>query len=452
MPRQIIVKVISVAGITIGLLIPLTMIRGLIQERSLFREQARTDIAESWTGAQNVLGPVLTVPFAIEDVSVGVGHRKQTKRILLPEELRITASLRTERRKRGLYSVPVYHTQLQIVGSFDVRSLAGIAEADPRNFLEDATLAIAISDNRGIAKAPVLTWDGQTKEFRSGCGLPGVGNGVRSTVGIIDPLRSTRYAFRIDLELRGMESISFAPVGRDTRVTLDAAWPHPSFTGRFLPVEYSIEDGGFQAEWSVSHLATNPADTIARLSEASGHNLWVDSFGVSLITPVDVYQQASRSVKYGSLFVILTFTAFFLVEISRKLMFHAMQYLLIGMALVIFFLLLLSLSEHLPFGVAYLVAAVACIGLVGTYLSSSLGRMSSGLSIVAVLSGLYGMLYAILKSEDNALLMGSLLLFVALAAVMIVTRKLDWYKLASQIGPAKTNTGGVTPEGSSTSP
>jgi len=150
--------------------------------------------------------------------------------------------------------------------------------------------------------------------------------------------------------------------------------------------------------------------------------------------------------------VILTFTAFFLVEISRKLMFHAMQYLLIGMALVIFFLLLLSLSEHLPFGVAYLVAAVACIGLVGTYLSSSLGRMSSGVSIVTVLSGLYGMLYAILKSEDNALLMGSLLLFVALAAVMIVTRKLDWYKLASQIGPAKTNTGGVTPEGSSTSP
>jgi inner membrane protein len=440
MAKRIVVKIVSVVGITIGLLIPLIMIRGLVLERTEFRREARENIAQSWTGAQTVVGPVLIVPHSRLESRVDEDDPEKEEKtlvrrqkILLPEVLQVSSIVKTELRRRGLYHIPVYLTDLTIRGSFDATPMLKELDRFPDSVLEESLVSLGITDNRGIATPPTLRWNSEPFEFRSGSLLPGIRNGVRSDVGIVNPEHS--YTFEMTLELRGMESLSFLPMGRDTHVTMDAEWPHPSFTGRFLPVEYEIADGAFQAEWSLSHLATNPEEIIESLVDHGEPMLAGDSFGVSLITPVDIYQQAERSVKYGNLFVVLTFTGFFVVEFARRLNFHAMQYLLVGLALVIFFLLLLSLSEHIGFGWAYLVASVGCVGLVGVYLSASVGRFSSGVSIVGVLSGLYGMLYAILRSEDNALLMGSLLLFAALAAVMLVTRKLDWNKLGGQLVP-----------------
>jgi len=430
---KLVFKIVAVIVITIGLLIPLALIGGLIQERTRYRAEARADIARSWTGAQDLLGPLLVVP-ARRSGSAEEGEDRYL--FVLPETLEIRASLRTETRRRGLYAVPVYYTQLAISGEFDLSqaTLAGGtagAELDP----DLAFLALSFSDNRGIVAQPKLVWAGGVRELSSGSMLSSRTEGVHAFVGPLDPGSEARYPFQIDVELRGMETLQFAPAGRNTRVVMDAGWSHPSFVGRFLPVEYEIDAERFTAEWRVSGLAAGRPQTWfgggRKVAELLGN-----TFGVSLINTVDIYQQAMRSVKYGHLIVLLTFTAFFLVEMVRRLRLHPLQYLLVGLALVIFFLLLLALSEHMAFGIAYLVAAIACVGLIAFYTASTLGRAANVAGLTATLGGLYGMLYAILQSEDNALLMGSLVLFFALAAVMLVTRRFDWYRLGQQSGSA----------------
>jgi inner membrane protein len=231
-----------------------------------------------------------------------------------------------------------------------------------------------------------------------------------------------------------MESLSFSPVAQNRRVMLDAGWPHPSFVGGFLPVEYQVDDDSFTAEWNVSGLATGWRKPWIGWDQSPPVPSAMD-FGVSLFNSVDVYQQAMRSVKYGNLIVLLTFTAFFLIETVRRLMLHPLQYLLIGLALVIFFLLLLALSEHIVFWAAYVIAAASCAGLVAVYTAAVLRSLPNAVGVGAILGGLYGMLYAIMMSEDNALLMGSLLLFAALAAVMLVTRRIDWYRMGRELRP-----------------
>ncbi|ANM30852.1 hypothetical protein ABI59_16625 [Acidobacteria bacterium Mor1] len=450
---RIALKIAAVVALTIGLLIPLAMIRGVIQERSHFRHQARSDIASSWTGAQQLFGPVLSVPYTLYgwekplDPKTGkpTGEdpvrvvKRQTRHLIPPRELRIKSELGTETRRRGLYEVPVYSTKMLLEGTLDTSSLAEIEPGDLEIEFGEPELVVSVSDNRGIASQPEVVWNQRPLEVNSGSGLPGIPSGVRSPTGEID-LEGGLYAFHIALDLRGMERIAFSPVGDDTRVDLTATWPHPSFTGDFLPSEYEVHESGFTASWQVSHFATDTAQVLERLLAPEGDHAGQvrgRCFGVSLINPVDIYQQATRSAKYGVLFIVLTFTAFWLIEFLRKLQLHPVQYLLVGLSLTIFFLLLLSLSEHMPFGAAYGISMAACVGLIGFYMSASLGSLANSGGVVAALSGLYGMLYAILMSEDNALLMGTLLLFAALAAVMLATRKIDWYALSRQLAETR---------------
>lgn len=418
MARLDLVKIICIVVIGVGLLIPLAMIRGLVQERSKFRDAARADIARAWTGPQWLLGPVLSAP-----VKLAEGYGRIHK---FPESLTIRATLHTEMRKRGLYSIPVYLTRLEIEGEFDTTGL---------DASEDVILSLAIADNRGIVQQPTLTWGDATSEFVPGSGLPQLANGIHARVPVFPGENEGRRSFSIELELRGMSSLEFAPVGRDTRVELHGVWPHPSFTGRFLPVQYSIENDQFDADWHVPHIASDAQQTLDELNAGRIERLRQGTFGVELFNPIDRYHQSMRAVKYGILFVILTFTAFFLVELTRDLRLHPIHYLLVGFGLTIFFLLLISLSEHVAFWIAYLLAALACIGQIAGYLVAVLGRVASGIRFGALLGGLYGMLYMILLSEDNALLMGSLLLFLALATVMYVTRRLDWYSIGDTRRP-----------------
>lgn len=435
-------KILAVALITIGLLVPLAMMRGLIRERAGYREEARVDIARSWTGAQTLGGPLLAIPVRLpeqgrhDDGSGPSEGRDPGYLFAVPDRLDVQASLRTELRRRGLYSLPVYHSSLVISGEFQLSwetLLPGATDGSDLD-LARAFLALSLSDNRGIAGRPTLTWAGDAREISSGPVLTELGEGIHAVVGPLDPDRQTRYPFRMEVGLRGMETLRFSPIAKDTRVMIDAGWAHPSFVGGFLPVEYEIDGERFTAEWRVSGLATGWRKPWLASESAECPSL-DKTFGVSLINSVDVYQQAERSVKYGNLIVLLTFTSFFLVEMVRRLMLHPMQYLLVGLALVIFFLLLLALSEHIVFWAAYLIAAVACVGLVAVYTASALGRATNTIAVTATMGALYGMLYAILKSEDNALLMGTLLLFFALAAVMLVTRRFDWYRLGREIRP-----------------
>ena len=211
--------------------------------------------------------------------------------------------------------------------------------------------------------------------------------------------------------------------GEANRIHLKSDWPHPNFGGRFLPQSRSVDRRGFEAQWAISHLARDFDATLTPSREA---------LSIGFVDPVNIYLQAERAVKYGVLFIALTFAGFFLTETLRRTPIHPMQYLLVGLALAIFFLLLIAFSEHLPFAAAYGIAAAACIGLIAWYLAGAFGGWRRGQAFGSGLTGLYGVLYGVLLSEDNALLMGSLLLFLALGTVMLATRRLDWYVLGSR--------------------
>lgn len=436
-------KVVIIALLMLILMIPLAMIRGVISERTSYRDQARQSIAESWTGAQKVLGPLLVVPYTeVKNRSVWDENLKRYREesytsrdylYILPDQLNVAAAMHTDERSRGLYSLPVYTSEMSIDGEFNTRPLVElVARKGGRINVGDAYLSVAITDIRGVVVQPQLNWQGRTVNFASGSQITNLESGMHARVGELSQSAVERHPFSFEMSMRGMETIEFSPVGNSTQITLEAAWPHPSFTGRYLPTERTIDGGMFTARWQVSAFSSDMPRIVAECAEGSCQEFNGNTFGVSLVNPVDLYQQAERAVKYAILFITLTFVAFFLFEVMKQLRLHPMQYLLVGAALTVFYLLLVSLSEHIAFRWAYLAAALSSTLLITVYVSGVLASWGRGLGLGSGLLMLYGMLYAILRSEDNALLMGSLLIFAVLGSVMLITRNFDWYRLGSQ--------------------
>jgi inner membrane protein len=309
-------------------------------------------------------------------------------------------------------------------------------------------VAFGISDPRGIRAVPAVHVDGVSLEPRPGADLGWIKHGFSAVL----PSGAAGRTVTVDaaLELVGTDRLMFLPIGGVTDVEVSSDWPHPGFVGAFLPDERSVSGRGFRAHWRLSRFATGIDDAVARIRDSMGRGLPVPpdarsgmpgfpdtDLGVRFVQPVDVYQQSERAVKYGFLFVFLTFVAFFLFEVLRRMAVHPIQYVLCGAALALFFLLLVSLSEHLPFAAAYLIASGGCVGLVAFYFGHVLGRMRRGAAFGSLLGALYGFLYVILQSEDYALLLGSLLLFAALAIVMTMTRHVDWYRLSEETPSAR---------------
>lgn len=420
--------------------IPLQMIQGIVSERESYRYQARSDIERSWTGAQQLVGPLLVVPYSLvwsedvrderNDTTRTYERRSEHRMVIAPEELEIDARLQTEQRQRGLYNVPVYTADIALQGQFDLMRVRQLEQryADDNRSVEWSTpyLGVLLSDLRGSVNRPLLDWNGQQVRFDSPARLEKAGQGMHAE---LPNLTGQVSSFSLQLQLRGMESLSFAPVGGETRVNLTSGWPHPSFIGKFLPIERAISNEGFTARWVMAAFSSNMVEKTNRCAEGNCQSLLESSFGVSLLNTVDIYQQAERALKYGLLFIILTFALFFVYETLRGLRLHPMQYLLVGLALSVFYLLLVSLSEHIDFGLAYFISQAACAALLGTYVSGVLRCRLSGAIFGVLTSLLYGVLYVILRSEDNALLMGSLLIFAMLAGTMLATRKVDWYRL-----------------------
>jgi inner membrane protein len=326
-----------------------------------------------------------------------------------------------DERHRGLYKAQVYGLGGALRGRFEVPADRGLPA---RNVVAPgrAYLVMGVSDLRGLGSRTRLQWDGAARDFAPGVPDGCLPMGIQVDLGPVSALAPGVHAFEVPLDLRGSQDLSIAPVAGRTDVKLGSNWATPSFGGRFLPTQPpQVGAQGFDASWQVSQLARN---LDAALRPDGGEVL-----SVSFIEPVNVYLKVDRATKYALLFISLTFAAFFLFEVLERLPVHPMQYGLVGVALAMFFLLLVSLSEHLPFHWAYVAASGACILLLGSYLVHVLRSRARGWGFAGALTLLYGVLYGLLVSEDNALLMGSILLFGALAAVMTATRKIDWYAL-----------------------
>ncbi|MCL1634080.1 cell envelope integrity protein CreD [Luteimonas sp. SX5] len=443
---RLLLRFITVGGLALLLLIPLTMIRGTINERQAYRAEAVRSIARSYAGEQSIAGPVLVVPY-VETIEVeerndeGVVIRKVKRDgesghwTFFADSMDVEGKVVPSSRRLGLHEVRVYELKGVLAARFQAKIPADADPNLPRK-IGRPWLSYGIADVRGLAGTPRLRVGGSERPLEQGLGSrDGAGVHVR----LAAPRAGETLALdsRLDFALGGTESLAISPLAKRNRIVLDSVWPHPQFNGSFLPRTRTIDAKGFHAEWEISSLATNAqAQYLAgakagKAGEPAPGGL--DVIGLSLVDPVNVYSQADRASKYGILFIVLTFVGFAMFELIKRLPIHPLQYLLVGLALAIFFLLLLSLSEHIAFWRAYLVSAAACIGLQAFYLSHVLRSKLRGLGFAAMLTMLYAVLYGLLVSEDNALLMGSLLLFGILAAIMWVTRKVDWYELGSSL-------------------
>ncbi len=424
---SIALKLLLLGGVILVLLVPLAMIRGLVREREMRRFIAEDEIVSLWGGEVTVAGPVLTVPFrATRRDEKGNAESYVDYAHFLPAELEITATADPQVRSRGIYDVTLYECGLQVTATFlppDLRSLR--IDVDSALW-EEATISVSLPDLRSLRAPVTLRAGDQDYAFRSASALTRLLAGEISARGGESSIHG--FAVSFDMRLGGGRQLRFTPLGGETLVRLESSWPSPSFAGAFLPSTRELDATGFEAEWYVHSLSRNyPAQWISG-SVGMGEILG-SSFGVDFIVPVDAYLKTERSVKYGILFVFLPFVVFFLLEVFGPSRVHILQYLLVGIADVVFYLLLLSLSEHLPFAVAYAAAAGAVTAVVCGYACSILPSRRAGLLMLPVLGSAYLFLYTVLLSEDYALLIGSLGVFVMVAAIMLLTRKVNWYDL-----------------------
>jgi inner membrane protein len=387
---------------------------------------------------QILTGPVLAIRYRTKttaeiyrDMNTGAvvtrpaSSESERLAVVPAETLTIGGRADVEQRYRGIYKARLFHLDLQVEGVFKLP--ADLIPSGRENEVVEAraVMLLGIYDLRGLDTAPEVLIDERPMRFatpkdkRFDSILPG--SRLELDLGALTPGEVRTIAFSMPLKLTGTEAFSIAPTAENNSVHLQSDWKHPSFQGRFLPRTRQVAHDGFSAQWEVSGLARNLDDTLKKQGQ--------EVLGTAFMEPVNIYLQSERAVKYGSLFVVLTFAAFFLGEILRRRPMHILQYLLVGLALAVFFLLLIALSEHLPFLTSYLAAAAACIGLIAFYLAGVFGSWRPAFTFGGGLAGLYAMIYVILQLEDQALLMGSFLLFAALAAVMLGTRRFDWYGL-----------------------
>jgi inner membrane protein len=413
-------RVAGISLLVLALQIPIHLIASTIDERRATRGEAVQEITNTWGGAQELVGPILSVPI-IQRISDKEERFVGWQR-LLPRTLAVTGSAATENRRRGIFDVPLYVANLHVEASFAQPDDKEILAPDEKLQWKGAVLSYGLTDPKSIRSSSGIAWEpgpgDDALPFSAGlhAALPQPGIGA------------VNVAF--ELGLSGSGRLSVIPTGDDTVVQITSPWRDPSFDGAWLPTTRTVSASGFDATWRVLNLArTFPSRW--RGSKIDQSRLYASSFGVSFLSPVDTYRTNDRAVKYELLFLGLTFVCFSLVEILGALRVHPMQYLLVGLALCLFYLLLLSLSEQIGFNRAYAIASAAVVFLVSAYLRAVLATRGRALAFGSFLTGLYGFLFVLLQVQDYALLVGSGGLFVALAGFMWLTRRLDWYALRS---------------------
>ena len=469
MNKMLVLKLLAIAALTVVILIALFMVSGIITDRERFRDEAISSIEESYAGAQTWVGPVLVQPYTEPETSTELGPDGKTKvnvvmkevsDVTFPAKMAFAGTLDPSERRHGLYRAAVYGMQAHVTASIDVPDQPSTSG---RNFGEPY-LAFELSDVRGIIGLPVVRVNGQPMTMTQGgvvsgaieqlatepashSSFPGIlatplravaggsGGGWQPNLRVRLPNaqrgHTAHYDVDVTMQIAGTQRLSVAPIADLNDVMLQSSWPAPLFAGRFLPRAPEVGSKGFLATWSLSSLAAATQQQII----TGGND--IDTLNVSLLTPIDPYKLSDRATKYGILFVLLTFGGFFIFEVMKQMPIHPVQYMLVGFGLAVFFLLLISFSEHMRFGLAYLLASAACIGLLTFYLCFVLKTLGRGLAFGAMLALLYAAVYGLLISEDNALVLGSVLLFVVLAVVMFVTRKVDWYSGSDELAKVK---------------
>jgi len=412
-------KFLIVGALILILLIPAEMIKSLIKERNALRNSVIDEVSYKWGNPQTLAGPLLTIPYKQY-------FRKDNKIIeevhyahFLPENLEINGDVNPEIRYRGIYKVVVYSSNLEFKGNFRKPDFSQWKINESDILWDDAYLSVRVPDMRGIRDIVKINWNKDVFDVNPGINQQNY-SGISSQVKIGD---SEQYDFSYNLNLNGSSSLNFIPLGKETNIAIASPWTNPSFDGAFLPYEREVNEKGFNAKWKVLHLnRTYP-------QQWTDDSYYIDdsAFGVGLLFPVDQYQKSLRSAKYAIMFISLTFLVFFFTELLNKKRIHPIQYLLVGLGLSIFYSLLVSLSEHMSFNWAYLIASVSIIGLITAYAHSIFKnlRLTAILSLILVI--LYLFLFTILQLQDYSLLLGSIGLFLTLAIVMYLSRKIDWY-------------------------
>lgn len=431
-------KLCLVGGLIVLLLLPLVLAGALVSERESRAHGVRYEVARVWGQPQKLNGPFLVVPYTVKvetkegDKRVETLHERRA--VFTPELLEIKADSASKVLHRGIYTANVYTAKVNVSGRFGVPDMSEVI-SDPQAIRwHDAILVLGLSDVSGLKEAAKVRIDGTTDvAFAPSIGIAGVdtsgiharlmGSKPDGPVAKDTPLSA--FAFQTDLVFTGSGDLSFAPAARDTRVALASDWPSPSFSGAFLPAERSVTDAGFTANWQVPHLARSVPQAWAA-NDQGIERLQPFLFGVSFYQPVDFYDLINRSVKYGVLFLAAAFMAVFLFEVLSAKRVHWVQYLFTGLALTFFYVLLLSLAEHIGFSWSYLIASAATGAMLAAYVALALGSARAGTIMAAAFALLYGILYLILRLEDYALLAGALLGFAGLTIIMFATLRVNW--------------------------
>ncbi len=426
--NSISLKLIVIGFLILLFLIPISMIESLVYERQNRKSEAINEVSSSWGNPQTIAAPFITIPYyeftrTTDENGKSVLIRTKHKAYFLPEDLLIQGEIFPQIRYRGIYHVVVYNSKMKISGKFAPINF-DVFKIDDKNVLwDEAEINIGISDLRSIKQSVHIKTQDTVFAFNPGLsGFEVAGSGISSP---LNWSNDKELAFSVDLDLNGSSSLDFLPLGKQTKVKLTSTWANPKFMGAFLPEPRQINDDGFSAEWTVLHLNRNYPQSFLQ----SEGNISESAFGVSLLLPVDEYQKNMRAGKYAVLIIALTFVVFFFMQVLNKIMIHPIQYIIVGLALMVFYSLLIAISEQLSFNRAYLISSVAIIGMVGLYVKAILKSKKLALFLTGVMVLLYLFIFTIIQLQDYSLLFGSIGLFIVLAIIMYLSRNIDWYNI-----------------------
>jgi inner membrane protein len=433
-------RLVMMGVVFIILMVPLTMMYPVVQERTHRRDEVVTEISNLTGGAQTLGGPVLVIPYRHSWTdSAGRLQRGAAQAHFLPESLDISGQLETETRDRSLFPVVIYRAHLKVQGQFARPDLTRVRPAPEEILWDDATVSLGVSDPKGISRRLELTLNGQRSPFVPGTGDVGIfATGVHAAAAGLSATNADRLPFELQIDLTGTRELRFLPAGNETTVHLTSTWPHPSLVGSPLADQRRVDASGFDVTWHVPYFGRGFAPQWTSYGQNTDQlkaHAATSAFGVVLMQPVDIYVQTERAVKYAALIIVMTMAIAFIWEILAAILVHPVQYLFVGFTMCLFFLLLLSLAEHTGFDAAYLIATIATVSLLSYYWSAILRGARHRWLMGAALSVLYGYLYLLLRLEDYALLAGSVGLFAMLALVMFLTRAVNWYDL--RLGPER---------------
>jgi inner membrane protein len=429
------IRLAIIAFISLVLLIPAVMIQFLITERQERRNEVIQEVFSKWGDSQTIAGPILSIPYNFL-VKNEDGELFNTTRYahVLPKDLNIRVEVLPEMRYRGIYEAVLYTAKILLEGTIDPAEMNTLNIPQKDLNWDEAIISIGISDLRGIQDLVKIDLNSNGLLMDPGIKTRDILPSGISTKGFFSH-EASEYSFSVNITLNGSGTLMFVPLGIETNVTCTSKWSNPSFTGNFLPDNRVVTNDGFEANWKILHLNRN----FPQKWTGTDFNIYSSVFGVEFLIPVDDYQKTMRTAKYAIMFITFTFLSFFLIELLNQKAIHPIQYLLIGFSLLVFYTLLLSLTEHMTFNLAYILAAVANITLISAYTKSVLKSNQQTIIILGILVLLYGYLFVVLQLQDYALLMGSIGLFIVLATLMYLTRKIDWFSILKTSGSDKND-------------